>query len=133
VRVRVLIAGAGRSTPRLRERIEGQGWEVVAETPDGLEASRLAGVLRPEIAILDLSMPALDGLAAGSLIRKLSPSTRLIAIGDRRDRHVIDAAVGVGFTGYLVKRLALRCLAEAIRSVNGGAHYPESLSVRTRS
>ena len=133
VRTRVLIAAHGSATPGLRELIEAQGCEVVAQTPDGLEASRLAGLLQPEIAVLDLSMPFLDGLAVGSLIRRVSPSTRLIALGDRPDRHVMEAAVGIGFVAYLVKRLAPGTLAEAIRTVAAGASYHESLAVRTRS
>jgi len=107
----------------VRVFLERAGHEVVAEARDGLEASRLAGAHLPDLAVLDLSLPVLGGLAAGSLIRGLSPRTHLIAIGGHEDGALMTAALEAGFVGFVVRERAAAQLARAIHVVRDGTLF----------
>ena len=132
--VRVLLVDAASGTrAELREVLEAAGCEIVGESHDGLEASRLAGALEPQIAVLDLDMPPLGGMSAGSLIHKIRPATRLIAVGSSGDRLFVAAAHGAGFNGYVVRDRTRGCLAEAMQAVLGGGVYPSPSTVKAGS
>ena len=102
---------------------EAAGHRIVGEARDGLEAARLAGDLRPEVAILAISMPVLDGLAACRAIHRVSPRTRLIALSTDGDRVFTAAAQRAGFRGFVVKHLASEQLEPAIDAVRSGSSY----------
>jgi two-component system NarL family response regulator len=108
----------------LREVLEASGFEVVGESHDGLEASRLAGALAPDVVILDLGMPLIGGLSAGGVILRTSPATRLIAVGSSGDALFISSVHEAGFNGYVLRDRSRACLPEAIRAVLDGAVYP---------
>jgi DNA-binding NarL/FixJ family response regulator len=121
---RVLLA-QGRFLKRacLRQVIESVGHEVVAEAGDGLEASRLAGALCPDVAVLDLSLPILGGLGAGWLIRRMCPGTRLIAVGSQTDVGLVASVFEAGFTGFVDWREAPAHIVRSIQVVRDGALY----------
>jgi two-component system, NarL family, response regulator NreC len=100
--------------------------EVVGEAGDGQEAVALAGELRPDIAILDLSMPRLGGLAALRLLAETAPSTRALILTMHDDPAFLRQALAAGCAGYLVKKAADIELVAAIRAARRGETYVHS-------
>jgi DNA-binding NarL/FixJ family response regulator len=79
-------------------------WEIIAETCDGLEAVQRAQKLHPDIVVLDLSMPRLNGLQAARKIHQCSPHSTIVFLSENADEDVIDAALETGAAGYVQKR-----------------------------
>jgi AmiR/NasT family two-component response regulator len=86
----------------LKEMLEEEGYEVVAEAGDGRSAVRLADELRPDLVVMDIKMPGLDGLSAAERIsgRRIAPVLVVTAFGQR---DLVDRASKAGAMGYLVK------------------------------
>jgi len=97
----------------LREMLENLGYAVVGEAGDGVAAVNLARELRPDLVLMDIKMPELDGIAAaGALVEeRLVPVLLLTAYSDR---EFVDRAVDAGVMGYLVKPFAEAQLKPAI-------------------
>jgi DNA-binding NarL/FixJ family response regulator len=77
-------------------------WKVV-EASDGLEAVQKAVELHPDVVLLDLSMPGMNGIEAAKKIRELSPNSRIIFLSGNTDEEVMSAALETGAAGYVVK------------------------------
>jgi len=96
------------------------GWTVVGEAKNGLEAVEKANRLKPDVAILDISMPDLGGLQATRQIRESIPTTQVVVLtmheSDQMVRRVLDA----GALGYVLKSDLATHLVKAVRSVSGG-------------
>jgi two-component system, NarL family, response regulator NreC len=97
--------------------------EVVAEAADGLEAVEKALATRPEVAILDLSMPRLSGLEAVRRIHEALPQTRLLVLTVHEDEEYILPLVRAGASGYLIKDSAVAELLAAVRALRAGHGY----------
>lgn len=100
-----------------------EGFRVVGEASNGHEAVRLARALHPDVAVLDLSMPLLNGLEAAKAILQTSPGTRTILVTMYTEDCYVLEAMRVGVRGYVVKQQAVKDLVTAIREVAGGAIY----------
>lgn len=100
-----------------------EGFDVIGEASDGREAVQLAQTLRPDVAVLDLAMPVLNGLLASQEILHVSPRTKLILLTMHEEDHYVLRALRVGVQGYVVKRQAAVELVQAIREVVNGAIY----------
>src|SRR5262245_37471011 len=107
----------------LRALLVAEGFDVVAEVADGRAAIDSAKLLKPDIAILDIAMPALNGIDATREIVRASPSTRIILLTVFKENQYIIEALRAGASGYLVKTKASRDLVQAIREVSKGALY----------
>jgi len=108
----------------LRALIDAQDdMEVVAEAADGEAACRLAAELRPDVAVLDVSMPLLGGAQATERIVRERPETRVLALTVHEDRGYLQQLMQAGASGYLLKRAAADDLIHAIRTVARGGTY----------
>lgn len=106
------------------------GLRVVAEASDGLQAVALACKLRPEVVVMDLSMPVLDGARATEQISRECPGVRVIVLTAHDDRAHLNRLMAAGAAGYLVKRTAADELVRAIRVVGAGGSYVDPLLAR---
>jgi DNA-binding NarL/FixJ family response regulator len=94
--------------------------EVVGEAADGRQAVDLAARLHPDVVLMDLSMPVLDGVAATRMILEDSPSTHVVVLTSFADHHRVTEAVAAGAVGYLLKDCDPRDVVTAVRSAAGG-------------
>jgi DNA-binding NarL/FixJ family response regulator len=99
------------------------GMRVVAEASDGVEAVERAVRERPDVAILDVSMPRMTGLQAAREIRAHCPDTRVLLLSMHDDERYVYDAVKAGASGYVLKRQADAELIEAIRAVAAGGRF----------
>ncbi len=108
----------------LRTLIEGfAGFRVVAEAGDGREAVRLVRRWKPQIALIDISMPELNGLDATALITKEAPETQVIILSMHIAENYVLAALRAGAVGYVVKDAAVTELESALRAVLKGERW----------
>ena len=107
----------------LRAILEREGFEVVGEAADGRRAMELARELRPDVAILDYSMPLLNGIDAAREILKGGSGTRAILLTMHTEDQYILEALKAGIRGLVMKSQASEDLVRAIREVHGGGFY----------
>src|SRR5206468_2229304 len=107
----------------LRLLLEREQFEVLGEASDGLEAIDLAERLRPDVVVLDLAMPTLNGIGAVREIAKVSPRTKTILLTMHTEEHHILEALRVGVKGCVSKTQAAEHLLQAIREVCAGGVY----------
>lgn len=99
--------------------------EVVGEASDGEEAVRRAAELRPEVVILDFSMPGLSGADAVIALRRDMPEAKVLVLSAYEDHGFVTQVLQAGARGYLLKRAAAEELLQAVRTVAGGGVYLE--------
>jgi DNA-binding NarL/FixJ family response regulator len=97
--------------------------KVIAEAADGQEALELIKKLRPQLAILDIDMPRLDGLAVAKEIARLKLDTKVIFLSLHKDEDIFRAALAAGGKGYLIKDSAMGEIVVAIQAVISGKVY----------
>lgn len=97
--------------------------DVVAEAGDGHEAIRLVRELKPDIALVDVSMPGLSGLDVASRVRKEHPETRVVIVSMHADREYVRMALAAGASGYLLKQAARGELEKALEAVARGERW----------
>jgi two-component system response regulator NreC len=100
--------------------------EVVGEAEDGAEALRLAATLRPDIIVMDLSMPKLTGAEATRRLKTAQPSCRVLVLTVQEDRGYLKELLEAGATGYMLKRAAADELIHALRAIAAGNVYVDA-------
>jgi DNA-binding NarL/FixJ family response regulator len=124
MRIRILLADDHMMVRQgIRALLEKEGFEVVAEAMDGREAVRLAEKVKPDVAVLDIAMPLLNGIDAAREIRRVSPRTKTTLLTVHEENQYVVEALRAGVTGYVVKTKAAEDLVKAIREVSQGAVY----------
>jgi len=93
---------------------------LAGEARDGQEAVELCEQLRPDVVLMDLVMPKMDGVAATRLIRQRCPEVRIVALTSFQERDLVRDALQAGAISYLLKDVTGEALAEAIRSAHAG-------------
>lgn len=123
--IRVLLADDHRVLRQgLRALIEKQpDVQVVGEATHGKDAVRLAEKLRPDVVVMDVSMPQLNGIEATRLIRAKQPEVRVLALSMHPHRRMVTDMLRAGASGYLLKDCEIEELAGAIRAVVEGKVY----------
>ncbi len=97
--------------------------QVVGEAGDGAEAVRLASEMKPQLVVMDLTMPVMNGIDATREITKNNPGTKVLALSMESDRFFVVEVLKAGATGYLLKDTAFAELADAINTVAAGETY----------
>ena len=124
MRIRILLADDHMMVRQgIRAVLEREGFDVVAEAMDGREAVKLAEKLKPDVAVLDIAMPLLNGIDAAREIRRVSPRTKTTLLTVHEENQYVVEALRAGVTGYVVKTKAADDLVKAIREVSLGAVY----------
>lgn len=97
--------------------------EVVAEAANGKEAVEKVKALAPDIVLMDISMPTMDGIKAAKEISEISKSTKVIMLTQYEEVGYIQRVMHSGVSGYILKNSLVGELSRAIRAVRGGKHY----------
>src|SRR5580704_18129279 len=121
-RIRVLVVD---DHPLVRRGIESilaaeDDLEMVGEAGDGSEAVKKFQECHPDVVLMDLRMPKLDGLEAAGILLRLDPEARIIALTSYNGDQDIYQALAAGVRGYLLKEMAHAQVGAAIRAVHGG-------------
>jgi DNA-binding NarL/FixJ family response regulator len=99
------------------------GIEVVGEAHDGREAVELTAKLRPDIVVMDIAMPLLNGLEATRKILATHPQIKVLILSAHSDDAYIDRVVAVGAVGFLIKQTSAQILAKAIHEIMAGKSF----------
>jgi DNA-binding NarL/FixJ family response regulator len=119
MKLRILIADDHDLVRRgLRALLEAQpGWTICAEATKGPEAVRQAGQLGPDVVIIDVCMPELNGIEATRQIRKLSPRTEVLVLSVHHGEHLIRESLNAGARGFVVKSDADSDIVSAVEAL----------------
>ena len=119
--VRLLLADDHRMVRQsMRRSMEDAGFDVVGEAADGQEAVRLAGELRPDVVLMDVTMPVLDGVEATRQLRAGDARTQVVMLTMHADADVMRRARQAGAVGYLTKDCTIDEVVDAVRLAASG-------------
>jgi DNA-binding NarL/FixJ family response regulator len=102
---------------------ENPEWQIIGEAMDGLEAVQKAEALRPDVILLDIGLPKLNGIEAARQIRVLTPGSRIIFVTQESSAGVVTEALSFGARGYVLKIRAVTDLLAAVEAVLGGGRF----------
>jgi DNA-binding NarL/FixJ family response regulator len=97
--------------------------QVICEVSDGLDAVRKAGELRPDLIVLDIGLPGLNGIEAARQIRTLAPESKIIFLTQESSAEVVQEALRLGACGYVKKLKAAKELLAAVDAVISGNQF----------
>jgi DNA-binding NarL/FixJ family response regulator len=100
-----------------------RGWRVVGEAANGQEAVQKAIQLKPDVAVVDIGMPDLDGIQVARQIRQALPDTQVLVLTMHESDQMVRRALDAGARGYLLKSDLTECLARAVRAVSEGKRF----------
>ena len=106
--------------------LESGKFQVIGQAADGLEAVQKAEELQPDLILLDIGLPNLNGIAAVPQIRKLAPKSKIVLLTQNTSPETVEAALSSGAHGYVVKWEAGKELFEALEAVHPGREIRES-------
>ena len=105
-----------------------EGFQVCGEARTGKEAVQLAKELKPDLIVLDITMPKMNGLDAARHIREIAPHTPILILSVHKSRQLIEEARKVGVRGYVTKGEAVQKLVQAVDAVlQDSSFFPEDL------
>jgi DNA-binding NarL/FixJ family response regulator len=99
------------------------GLQIAGEASDGLDAVQKTEELRPDLILLDIGLPTLNGIEVARRIRELSPKTRILFVSQELSPDVVREALGTGAFGYVIKANAARDLSPAVAAVCQGKQF----------
>jgi DNA-binding NarL/FixJ family response regulator len=97
--------------------------QIVAEVSDGLEAVQKAEELKPDLILLDIGLPGMNGLDAAREIRKVVPEAKIIFVSQESSSDIVQEALGLGAAGYVVKARAGEELSTAVELARLGKQF----------
>jgi len=116
---------------RVRSMLQENGFQNVTEASDGFEAVAKAAELQPDLVLLDIGMPNLDGIQAAAQIRSVAPESKILFVSQNTDPDIVQSALSDGARGYVCKSEISRELLPAIEAVLGGKRFVGSVLHRT--
>lgn len=124
--IRLLLADDHRMLREtLKRSMLDEGFDVVGEASDGQEAIDLADELQPDVILMDVTMPDIDGVEATRRIVEQRPEARIVMLTMHADQDVIAAAIRAGASGYLVKDCSFEEVAATVREAIAGEVSPQ--------
>jgi len=122
-KIRVVLADDHQAViDRVRQTL-GDGFDVVDAVGDGEQAIDAVRLLSPDVLVIDISMPVLDGLAAARRLQALHCRTKIVFLTVHADRDFVEAALAAGASGYVLKAVLTRDLVPAINAVLEGSAF----------
>jgi two-component system response regulator DevR len=109
----------------LRTILDAPDIDVVAEARTGAEACELVGQVQPDVILMDIQMPGMDGLEATAIIKKAAPSVSVVIMTSHESRDLLRRAIQVGAAGYILKEISGAVVIEAIRVTRAGGSLIE--------
>ena len=123
-KLRILIADDHGLVRRgARALLARRGWKVVGEVANGRDALEKARELKPDVAIVDISMPELDGVEVVRQVRETVPNTEVLVLTMHESDEMVRRALDAGARGYLLKSDLTECLAKAVKAVSEGKRF----------
>ena len=122
-RARVLVADDHRAMLETLVRLLSHDFEVVAAVPDGLSAVTQAEDLEPDLLVLDIAMPGLNGIAAAAQLKQRGSTAKVVFVTNMRDREFMQESLALGQVGFVVKDRLVADLLPAIRDVLAGKTF----------
>jgi DNA-binding NarL/FixJ family response regulator len=133
--IRILVADDHPVVRRGLKNLLGRhpGWEVIDEAEDGVEAVEKASRLLPDIIVLDITMPKMNGLEACRRIRKTAPACEVLFLTQHDSPQMMREAIEAGGRGYVVKSSAARTLLPAVEALSRHESFPGPRHRRRRA
>jgi DNA-binding NarL/FixJ family response regulator len=123
-KLRILIADDHGLVRRgARAVLRSRGWSVVGEAANGREAVQKAIALNPDVAVVDIGMPDLDGVEVTHQIRAAVPDTKVLVLTMHESDQMVRRALDAGARGYLLKSDLTECLAKAVKAIAEGKRF----------
>jgi DNA-binding NarL/FixJ family response regulator len=127
-RPRVLVADDHQVMLDTLVRLLSRDFDVVATASDGLAAVTQAEHLEPDLLVLDIAMPGLNGIAAAARLKSLGSTAKVVFVTNMRGRDFVDKSLALGAVGFVVKDRLVADLFPAIRSVLSGVAFVSPLN-----
>lgn len=106
-----------------KELTKNPSLKIIREVADGLEAVQQSEELQPDLILLDVGLPTLNGIEAARRIRRVSPASKILFVSADRSAEVVEEALSTGAVGYVAKSSAARELLVAVKSVLEGNRF----------
>ena len=122
-RSRVLVADDHRAMLDTLVRLLSRDFEIVATVGDGVAAVEKATELEPDLLVLDIAMPGLNGIAAATRLKEAGSAAKIVFVTNLRDREFVDGSLALGNVGFVVKDRLVADLLPAVRRVLAGESF----------